>query len=108
MLHVLHSRGHSQARLGLSFKKPSLNHLLHLNYPYRLTYWIEYSEKMRSFKATQKSLLGCYEHTSYLFYLQSSCKTHLKPELLKECFLSAHNKSDFNKRYLCKNATKNI
>jgi len=63
----------------------------HFANSYKLTYWIEYSEKVQSCKVTQKALIGCQDFTAYANHTKRSCEMHLKshPEFQK-CISIAH------------------
>jgi len=50
------------------------------NNPSRIVFWIEYSAEMKSYKVTQKVVIGCNDYTSYLENIRHRCKTHLKIE----------------------------
>jgi len=67
--------------------KLTFERLIYSN-PYRIVYWIEYFVELKSFKVTQKTLIGCYDYKSYFENIQRHCKTHLKFETeLRKCVL---------------------
>jgi len=66
---------------------------LHFSNPYKLSYWIEYSEKLQSFKVTQKAIIGCKDHAGYFNHMKHSCKMHMKSQSgLQKCISIAENK----------------
>jgi len=63
----------------------------HFANSYKLTYWIEYSEKLQSFKVTQKLIIGCQDFTDYANHIKRSCTKHLQShQEFQKCILIAH------------------
>jgi len=61
---------------------------LYFSNPYKLSYWIEYSEKIQLFKVTHKILIGCYDYKDFYHHIQPfllHCKTFSKTDT-QSCF----------------------
>jgi len=65
---------------------------LYFSNPFKLSYWMEYSEKLQSFKVIQKAIIGCHDHPGYFNHKKHNCEMHLKspPEFYK-CVSIADN-----------------